>query len=192
MRLEAARDLIADDPAEAEQLVGDLAELAREEIAEVRRLVDGLRPPALDQLGLVSALQQRAHQHSNAIGGQRDRAGMTWTVDADDDLGPLPAAVEVAAYWIVVEAVNNATRHSQAATCGVALHRDGDVLHIEVRDSGIGIAPQAHRGIGLSSMRERAQELGGTCTVTSAVGTGTLVEAMLPLAAAPARDPGVG
>ena len=192
MRLEAARDLIADDPAQAEDLVGELAELAREEIAEVRRLVDGLRPPALDQLGLVSALRQRADQHNLATGMHRGRAGLTWAIEADDDLGQLPAAVEVAAYWIVVEAVTNATQHSESDTCRVVLHRDDDVLHIEARDSGVGIRPEPRQGIGLSSMRERAEELGGTCTVTSAVGTGTLVEATLPLAAAPARDPGVG
>jgi signal transduction histidine kinase len=192
MRLDAARDLIAEDPAQAEDLVGQLAEQAREEIAEVRRLVDGLRPPALDQLGLVSALRQRVDEHNLAVGTHHNRHRMTWVLDADDDLGPLPAAVEVAAYRIVVEAVNNAARHSESATCGVVLRRDDDALHIEVRDSGTGMGARPRVGVGLSSMRERAQELGGTFTVTSDAGTGTLVEATLPLAASPAVDPGVG
>ena len=189
MRLDAARDLIADDPAQAEDLVGQLAEQAREEIAEVRRLVDGLRPPALDQLGLVSALRQRADEHNLAAGASHAHPGMTWVLQADDDLGPLPAAVEVAAYRIVVEAVNNAGRHSEADCCHVVLHRDDDRLHITVRDSGVGLANAGH-GVGLASMRERARELGGTCTVTSGAGAGTLVEATLPLAAAPTEDGG--
>ncbi len=180
MRLEAARELIAEDPAKAEDLVGQLAEQAREEIAEVRRLVHGLRPPALDQLGLVSALRQRADEHNLA-------SGMTWVLDTDDDLGPLPAAVEVAAYRIVVEAVNNAARHSGSDSCRVVLHRDDGALHLEVRDTGVGMA-DAGTGVGLGSMTERARELGGRCSVTSAAGGGTLVEATLPLVAAPTED----
>ena len=69
--------------------------------------MDGLRPPALDQLGLVSALRQRAAQHNQAAGARVDGA-MRWTVEADDDVEPLPAAVEVAAYRIALEAVTNA------------------------------------------------------------------------------------
>ena len=75
MRLEAARDLIAEDPEQAADLVGSSSEQAREEIAEVRRLVDGLRPPALDQLGLVSALRQRADEHNLAARSHRGRRG---------------------------------------------------------------------------------------------------------------------
>ena len=113
MRLETAHDLIAEDPDEAAALVGRLSEQARDEIAEVRRLVDGLRPPALDQFGLVAALRHRADEDSviaRATGSER----MTWSVDAADDVEPLSAAVEVAAYLIVVEAVTNAHRHSGA------------------------------------------------------------------------------
>jgi signal transduction histidine kinase len=190
MRLEAARDLIAEHPGQAEDLVGRLAEQAREAITEVRHLVDGLRPPALDQLGLVSALRQRADEHNSAAANRSGR-GMTWLLDADDDLGPLPAAVEVAAYRIAVEAVNNAARHSESTTCAVALRREPGALQIEVRDTGVGMRGGSRPGVGLSSMRERAQELGGTCTVTSAAGTGTLVQATLPLAASDADDPGV-
>jgi signal transduction histidine kinase len=97
MRLESARDLIADDPDQAIDLVVQLSEQTRTVIGEVRRLVDGLRPPALDQLGLVTALRQRADQHNLVAREGRGEPRMTWSVRAGDDLEPLPAAVEVAA-----------------------------------------------------------------------------------------------
>jgi signal transduction histidine kinase len=182
MGLEAARDLIPGDPQHAADLVAELSDQARDGIAEVRRLVEGLRPPALDQLGLVSALRQRAHEH-NAAASAAGPDRMTWVLDAADDVEPLPAATEVAAYRIVVEAVNNASRHSSSPTCTVRLRRDADWLSIQVSDTGVGIGSPAGPGVGLSSMRERAEELGGSCTLTSEDGVGTVVEARLPLPA---------
>jgi two-component system, NarL family, sensor kinase len=176
MRLESTQDLIGEDPAQAAEVVGDLADLARGEIAEVRRLVDGLRPAALDQLGLVSALRQRAVRHEMTSGDD----ALAWAVEADDDVEPLPAAVEVAAYRIALEAVTNAIRHSGARHCTVSLRRDGDDLRVLIRDDGQGLAADRHTGVGLFSMRERAAELGGTCTVTSDA-SGTLVDARLPV-----------
>jgi signal transduction histidine kinase len=176
MRLEATQDLIDDDPAQAAEVVGSLADLARDEIAEVRRLVDGLRPAALDQLGLVSALRQRAAQHELTA----PDGGLIWSVEADEDVEPLPAAVEVAAYRIALEGVTNAMRHSGARSCTVTLHREDHVLSVQVRDDGQGLAFDRRAGVGLFSMRERAEELGGTCTVTSDT-SGTLVDARLPI-----------
>ena len=105
---------------------------------------------------------------------------MTWTVEAADDVEPLPAAVEVAAYRIALEAVTNALRHSGAERCTVSLQREDGTLLLRIRDTGRGLAADPGAGVGLTSMRERAEELGGTCTVTSS-GTGTLVEVRLPL-----------
>jgi signal transduction histidine kinase len=177
MRLEAATDLIHDDPEQAADLVARLSDQAREDIGEVRRLVEGLRPPALDQLGLVSALRHRAAEHTTGTGPVR----VPWTVEAADDLEPLPAAVEVAAYRIVVEAVNNVQRHSGADRCTVVLTRDAGDLHVEVADTGAGLAPDRRPGVGLSSMRERAEELGGTFEVEQRTGGGTVVRVRLPL-----------
>ena len=174
LRLEEATQLIHRDPKRAVELVDALSEQARDEIGEVRRLVEGLRPPELDQLGLVSALRQRA-------AAQGDGSRMTWSVEAGD-LGPLPAAVEVAAYRIVLEAVTNALHHSGARTCTVSLHQAGDTLLVRVRDTGRGLAVSRDGGVGLISMRERAEELGGAFAVTSD-DHGTLVEARLPMAA---------
>ena len=177
MRLESATDLIHEDPDEAADLVARLSEQAREDIGEVRRLVEGLRPPALDQLGLVSALRHRAAEHSDGSGPVR----VPWTVEADDDLEPLPAAVEVAAYRIAVEAVTNVQRHSGADRCTVRLSRADGQLHLEVTDTGKGLAEDRRPGVGLSSMRERAEELGGSFDVEPRPGGGTCVRASLPL-----------
>ncbi len=144
----------------------------------MRRLVEGLRPPALDQLGLVSALRHRAAEHSDGAGA----VPVPWTVEADDDLEPLPAAVEVAAYRIVVEAVTNVQRHSGADRCLVRLTREDDELHVEVVDTGTGLAPEHRAGVGLFSMRERAEELGGSFETAPRPGGGTIVDVRLPLA----------
>ena len=175
MRLEAASDLIDDDPEQASNLVSRLSDQAREGIGEVRRLVEGLRPPALDQLGLVSALRHRAAEHGSA------GAGVPWSVEAGDDIEPLPAAVEVAAYRIVVEAVTNAQRHSGADRCVVRLAREDGELRIDVSDTGSGLAPDRRPGVGLSSMRERAEELGGSFEAGDRPGGGTVVQVRLPL-----------
>ena len=181
MRLESATDLIHLDPQRAADLVARLSDQAREDIGEVRRLVEGLRPPALDQLGLVSALRHRAHEHADGAGG----TAVPWTVEADDDLEPLPAGVEVAAYRIVVEAVTNVQRHSGADRCVVRLTRADGCLHVEVADTGTGLASDRRAGVGLSSMRERAEELGGTFAVVPRAGGGTLVDVRLPLVDGP-------
>lgn len=181
MRLEVARELIPHDPEGASVLVGLLTDQTEADIAEIRRLVDGLRPPALDQLGLVSALRQRADEHNQAATLGTSSSGLTWSVVADD-LEPLPAAVDVAAYRIAVEAVNNAIRHSSGSTCVVTLRRLAGALELEIRDDGSGLGDSPGAGVGLGSMRERAEELGGTCSVSSD-DHGTLVRAHFPLTA---------
>lgn len=155
---------------------GDSLVLVREDvqqvIADVRRLVHDLRPPALDELGLVGALQDRAE----TVGA----AGLQVSVRAEG-VTVLPAAVEVAAYRIVGEAMTNTVRHAGATTCRITLHVLGDALHVEVEDDGRGIEPRAVSGVGLASLRERAAELGGSSEVTCPESGGTRVRAVLPL-----------
>jgi signal transduction histidine kinase len=189
MRLEVARDLVDRDPAAAQDLVARLVDQTEADIREVRRLVDGLRPPALDQLGLVSALRQRADQHNHAVALGSEAPH--WTVVADD-IGTLPAAVEVAAYRIAVEAVNNAVRHSGGTEVTVRLRQRPDALELVIRDDGVGVTGAPRAGVGIGSMRERAEEVGGSCTVSSPPEGGTEVMARLPLirpAAAPEEGP---
>lgn len=180
MRLEVARDLVARDPKRASALLGQLTDQTEADIAEIRRLVEGLRPPVLDQLGLVSALQQKAAELGEASGLGDGGARFSWSVVADE-LGVLPAAAEVAAYRIALEAVSNAARHSGGSRCVVALRRRPDALEVEIRDDGSGFSDARRPGVGIGSMRERAEELGGSCTITSSPNDGTVVTAVLPL-----------
>ena len=102
-------------------------------------------------------------------------------VKAPEDLPNLSAAVEVAVYRISQEALTNVARHARATTCVVRLAVNDDVT-LEIADDGVGIPAGRSAGVGLSSMHERAEEVGGTCTVEALPGGGTRVLARLPLA----------
>jgi len=170
---DAARNLIRTDPAAAEELVAQLRADTVTAIEEIRRLVYAMRPPALDELGLVPALRQQAV-------GMRNREGLPVAVDvsAPEEFPDLPAAVEVAAYRIVTEALTNVARHSTSASASVRLDPAPDGLRLEVTDRGRSGAWRA--GVGLSSMRERAAELGGTLEAGPGP-SGGRVAALLPL-----------
>ena len=172
-QLESARLLVDKDPSAAKATIGSLSEHVQEVVADVRRLVHDLRPPALDDRGLVGALTQRAEQVTTT-------GGPAVTVEAGN-LGALPAAVEVAAYRIVNEALTNVVRHAGASRVAVRLVVDDKALLAEVADDGSGIAPDAQVGVGLVSLRERAAELGGRSEVTCPAAGGTTVRAWLPL-----------
>jgi signal transduction histidine kinase len=181
LELETASDLVSNNP-EASALMAKLSERARETVSDVRRSVHALRPPALDELGLVGALREGAARYS--------RKGLRVSVEAPEELPHLPAAVEVACYRIVQEALTNAVRHAGASNCRVRIGLDAEALSVEVEDDGRGIREDDRAGVGMSSMRERAEELGGSCSVESSVGTGTLVSALLPRRTADGTDRG--
>jgi signal transduction histidine kinase len=169
---DAARNLVRTDPAAAEEMLRQLRADTVTAIEEIRRMVYAMRPPALDELGLVPALRQQAV-------GLRDRGGRPVSVSITaDELPDLPAAVEVAAYRIVTEALANIARHSTSRTATVRLGRTDDALRLEVTDTGASAAWRP--GVGLSSMRERATELGGTLRAGPGPDGGR-VEAMLPI-----------
>jgi signal transduction histidine kinase len=175
LRADAATNLLMKDPARARELLDELRRAAGDAIAEVRQLVHGLRPMALDELGLVGAIREQG------IGV--DRAGMAGpdvVIDEGPKLPPLPAAVEVAAYRIATEAITNAIRHAGAQHCRVRIVANTD-LEVEVTDDGHGWDGRLIPGVGIQSMRERAADLGGTLTIARVPGGGTSVLARLPL-----------
>ena len=183
MKLGAARSLMASEPDRAGALLEDLEADAHGMIDEIRRMARDLRPPALDELGLTGALRQRV---ATFDAGVQDRP-MRVTLEAPDSLPSLPAAVEVAAMRIALEGLTNASRHSGATHAAVGLCIEGDTLVVSVTDDGVGIAPGAPDGIGLGSMRERADELGGSFTISTPEEGGTSIVARLPVTVAGAR-----
>ncbi|GAA3616204.1 sensor histidine kinase [Microlunatus ginsengisoli] len=180
MQLEVARDLVRVDPAAADELLGRLLNSTRLEIAEIRRLVDELRPRILDQLGLVSAIRQLTANFDTPGGSSGDGGRLEWSIEADD-VEPLPAAVEVAAYRIVAEAVNNVVRHSRGSRCWITLSRSAGMLDVTVADDGVGLPERVAAGVGTSSMRERADEIGGTFEASARAPSGTMIHVRLPL-----------
>lgn len=173
LQAETARDLVADDPATATEILDRLVPRLNGAVADVRAIVHELRPPTLDELGLAGAVRELATRFAG-----RDRR-----IDVDlSDLGELPAAVDLAAYRIISEALANAVRHSGAGTVHVRARREGEWLRLEVADDGRGIRADATAGVGLASMRARAEELNGRCVIGPAPdGSGTVVSAVLPL-----------
>jgi signal transduction histidine kinase len=170
-------DLPPGCPSQAESLQ-KLHHLQKTALSDVRSLVEGLRPPALDHGGLVSALQQHAELSAGMIAEESPMVGF----EVSGDLAILPAAVEVAAYRIGQEAISNATKHAAARRITVRMSRTDDGLTIEVDDDGIGVAVDTnHSGVGLISMTERATELGGWCTSEDSQIGGTRVKAWLPI-----------
>ena len=168
------RRLIPSDPEAADELVVELRDELQGAIGDIRRLVYDLRPPALDDLGLREALRQLAERY----GSKDELLGVL--VEAPEDLPNLPAAVEVAVYRITQEALTNVARHARAQSCVVRLAVNDDVT-LEIVDDGVGIPAQRSAGVGLSSMHERASELGGSCIVQSVPKGGTQVLVRLPL-----------
>jgi signal transduction histidine kinase len=175
LKIDAAKIMTDSQPVAAGTLLGDVKGDLRDTLDDVRRLVYELRPPALDQLGLVGALRERAAALDSSDAG----GGVRFVVDGDDNDAPLSAAVEVAAFRIVTEAMTNVVRHANARYCRIRLDVT-DRLVLEVRDDGDGLPPGWKQGVGTTSMSERALELGGVCRISSDA-AGTRVTARIPL-----------
>ena len=178
IQLQVARKVLRTDPDTADTILRTLADNQQLLITDIRQLVEGLRPPVLDQHGLVDAVRQRAAAFTTA-----DNGGLHIHVDAAPDIEPLPAATEVAAYRIAMESLTNVTKHSGAGACHVRLWKDDSTLHVDIQDNGTGLPASYRAGVGITSIRERATELGGTATITDHPPHGTHVQAVLPLPA---------
>jgi signal transduction histidine kinase len=170
LQVDTVRNLFSAGNADASLL--RLRSGIQDSVLDVRRIVEGLRPAALDDVGLVQAVRQLAAHHRQPA-----------VEVVADPLPRLPAAVEVAAYRIIQEALANAVRHSRAQAVRVALDLPPDGLVLTVTDDGTGVVTPRLDGVGLGSMRERAEEIGGRFTIDAQPGCGTTITATLPLAA---------
>lgn len=183
LKLGTARALLLRDSAALDALLVGLEHDVEHAIADIRRVVEDLRPPALDDLGLCGALQRAVQDLTGP--DPASRRALHCTLRLPGDLPPLGAAAEVAAYRIVVEAVSNVVRHAQAQRCLVALSYGVRGLQLQVEDDGCGLPPDRGEGrpsgVGLWAMRERAEELGGRCEIGVSERGGVRVTATLPV-----------
>ena len=170
---EAAVRALPASPERAARLLSTVREQASMAVTTVRQISRELRPAPLAELGLAAAIRRLAEPAGEA--------GMQVDVCIPGDVPELPAAAEVAAYHIAAEAIANALRHSQASQLTVELRHAQAQLVLQVTDDGTGMTPGHGEGVGLASMRQRAEELGGTWSVRSATGAGTAVAASFPL-----------
>jgi signal transduction histidine kinase len=173
---EAAAGLVRTDPGRAEAEIDRVQELARETQAELRSLVFELRPPRLETDGLVATVRKDLEVLGRAHGLKADvRVHRKPELDS---------AVEIELYRIVQEALNNTVRHARAESVAVDVDASNGIVTITVRDDGVGFDPAARaireRRLGLTSMRERAEALGGTLTVETAPRSGTTVRVEVP------------
>ena len=170
---DALRNTLRSDPSGAEDLLRTLRQETVTALEDIRGLVYAMRPPALDELGLVTALRQQAL-------ALRTPDGTPLRVDLRADrLQALPAAVEVAVYRIVIEALTNVARHAKSTNATVSLALRAEALEIEITDDGSTGTPW-QAGVGIASMGERAAELGGTLSAGSTP-RGGRVHAVLPI-----------
>jgi two-component system NarL family sensor kinase len=174
-RIDTASYLIASNPAAATKLLDNTKTQMKAVVGDIRRLVYSLRPPVLDELGLLAAIREECDR---LLGGAR---APRLELALPPALPPLPAATEVAVYHIVIEAVANVVKHSQAQLCRIQITLDARRLNVSIRDNGIGIMSSIRSGVGFQSMRERASELGGWVNIAPQQPSGTIVEAELPL-----------
>lgn len=173
LQLSALRKTVRDSPDESERLIDELRDDVRAATAEIRRLVYDLRPPMLDEFGLVGALRNL----------ELTDDGLARSVEVPAALPRLPAAVEVAIYRIAAEALHNIVRHAQATRCTLSLAVDEAALTLTVTDNGRGLSTSYLAGVGHRSMHERAAELGGSVNILPVPAGGTCVRASFPLKA---------
>jgi signal transduction histidine kinase len=171
LQAEAAREWLPTNPDRSNALLGEIIAGSQNTLAEIRRIVYALRPPVLDDLGLLSAVHEQARKLSNN--------DLKIVVDTPESLPTLPAAVEVATYRIIQEALTNVTRHARARSCKVSLFINRH-MDITIEDDGVGIPTPHHAGVGLKSIYERVDELGGSCQIESHPGMGTRIRVSLP------------
>jgi PAS domain S-box-containing protein len=154
----------------------EMRDTAQEALREMRLLIYELRPPVLEEEGLVAALQNR-------LEAVEERAGLETTFKVEGD-GRLPPAIEEGLYRIAQEALNNALRHAHAHRISMYLRQVEPTVILEITDDGVGFDPsttQERGGLGLRGMEERVEGLSGSLSIDSAPGAGTRVKVTIPV-----------
>lgn len=170
-KLEHATRLAAQDPDRAELLFREVSQQIVSLTREIRGLAHRLYPPELELLGLTGALRERTQGYPN----------VQIELEAPEDLPGLPAEIETAVYYITLEALTNIAKHAQAEHCQIRLNLlQTGTLELEINDNGIGLAQSSTGGLGMLSMQARAVEVGGTVTVDTLPGKGTLIRVRIP------------
>jgi signal transduction histidine kinase len=179
LRLELAAELVTRDPKRGMDMLSEIAAQMDEALEEVRNLAKGVYPPLLPEHGLAEAIRSVNRRSP-------------WPVSLDvDGIGRYPADTEAAVYFCVLEALQNITKHAGPAVGGaIRLWQDGERLHFEVSDEGVGFSQEiVEPGQGLINMRDRTGAAGGTVAVSSRRGHGTVVRGSVPISSrAPALD----
>lgn len=173
LTLDAVEKLIERDPQTARTLIRNLKSQAQEAISDIRRIIYDLRPSSLDDLGLIGAVQTEIARYTGS--------GINVQLNTPATLPALPAAVELAVFRIIQEALTNVVRHANASTCRITIQHQPDALCVEIQDDGRGLTAATLAGIGLKSMQARAAELGGQFDIQSYPGRGTRITAKFSL-----------
>ncbi|MEZ4639947.1 MAG: sensor histidine kinase [Caldilineaceae bacterium] len=171
-RIGIAQQMVHKDAGKAATLLTDVESGIRDTLANVRELVYGLRPPMLDQLGLLGAMSDFAKQQEGRV---------AVSLDLPADVSHISAAVEVALFRIYQTALDNVVKHAQATHCDVQLHVEAESVTLTISDDGIGLGDLHTSGVGLTSMQERAEELGGAFSILPAQPRGTKLQVTIPL-----------
>lgn len=166
--------LIPGEDRVAQAQIAHLKSVAETAVKSVRDIALLLRPPMLDDLGLVPALEWQAREISR-------RGDMEVDVDSQHVSENLPDEIKVCVYRLVQEALNNAASHAGAKRAKVMVAQDTNRIAVEIADNGSGFDPARSRGMGILGMQERVRRLGGVLTIASAPGKGATVKATLPL-----------
>ena len=169
LKLASARALARDDPTAAEKALADVRNEVHRAHTELRELAHGIYPAALTQHGLVAAIEAAADASPAPVRLALDRVGR------------LPAAIEATIYFCVLEALQNATRHSHSDLIQIRLSRSAEEVRFEVIDDGVGITDFGTDGGGITNMRDRLGAIGGELQLTSANRQGTQVTGVVPL-----------
>ncbi|MGJ7910080.1 histidine kinase [Neobacillus sp. LXY-1] len=183
----AAEDLVEKNPTATKEILSDLQSTIRQTVSEIRGIVYDLRPPTLDEMGLIGAIDERIKELSLVSQRQDQGPGIQFSLNAPEKLPVLPAAVEVAAFRILTEALVNVVRHSKATACSIRIlfnENQEHGLHMLIEDNGVGLSPRKNRekgGIGMESMNQRANELGGKFLVAHSEKGGTKITVFLPV-----------